>query len=144
MSSENVERPFFLRVEASDGYDSQDNPIRSGQAGELVLNQEAARDAVDGIRAAVVQRLDYDLALLTVLRHGCPDGEKDQINGGLDFGAPNQPTEDQIEALLTRADRIVEALQVLRQLAPWTYDDGDDDGDDDRAPAPEPAGSECA
>lgn len=140
--SENIERPVFLRIEASDGEDSLGRRIRSGSAGELVVYPDCSdegRAAYEAIRRLAVRQLDRNMALLMVVRHGNPDADEPN---GMDFDAPNQPTEEQVDYLLDRARDVVDALEILKQLAPWTFDD--DDEDEEPEPAPDPAGSETA
>lgn len=58
----------------------------------------------------------------------------------LDFDAPNAPTEDDMQELITHAEHVLINLRALKQLAPEVIDD--DGGDEE--PSPEPAGSETA
>lgn len=137
--SESIERKVRITVEASDGETPAGLPIWSGFPGTVEilpdLNDES-RAAVEALRAYTVQRMDWWLAVLAVTRHGDPDRPETK----LDFSLPNQPTEDQVDGLLTRARHVVDALEVLKQLAPWTYDDGDgDDEDEPVGPDPEPS-----
>lgn len=110
-----------------------DRPTPSGTPGAIDINPDIQAAVVRALREAARGELDKALGFLVVLRHGNPDTD----HPGLDFDAPNQPTTADVEYLLHQAERIVAALEVLRELAPTVFPD-DDDGDDDPEPDPAP------
>ena len=117
-----------LPTERGDG-----TPVGSGTPGSIDLSPELAREAVEALRAKVAERFDWWLGVLLLHRYGDPDRPETK----LDFTAPNTPTREQIAELLLVARRVVGALEVLHELAPWT--DEDDDTDDEPQLGPVPA-----
>jgi hypothetical protein len=131
MGAENLEPIVNVTIEGI-GYDGDAWSMRSGTPGEMAIfpeSSEHGRALVEAARAHAVAKLDYFMAAAAVVRES------------LDFSVPNQPLRDQVQSVQESLAKAAGFAQVLVELAPWLYDDGEDD-DDEPAPEPSPEPSE--
>lgn len=117
--NESVENHVRVTIEALEGERSDGTPTRSGTPGTIDISPEYARAAFEGLRAYAADRFDWWLGVLMIHRYQDPERPETK----LDFTAPNGPTKDQIAEMLTVGRRAIAALEVLHELAPWTYDE---------------------
>lgn len=119
MSAENVEPGLRLSIEAlrfdGDGFAA----TGEGAAGIDLHGTDHGEQAevLRLLRSIAAGRARYMSSTVAVLL--------DQ----LDFDAPNHPTEDDIEAILAPAERLLGALRALKHLAPETLADDEEGGD---------------
>jgi hypothetical protein len=118
-----------------------ENANPSGTPGDMRIDPDGDAEIVRALRARAVRWLDFHYAAYAVMRYGAPEDDDAPEFAGLDFDSPAQPTTTDIERLQLHAQKIVQMLGVLHELAPTAFDDDDDE---DPEPAPDPAGSRSA
>jgi hypothetical protein len=129
--SELHEPPLVLSVEAKRWMGDEWKTIGEGAATIEIHSTDQGEtnggQLIRLLRATVNERLKILIPMLLVTYEH------------LDWEAPNPPTEADLGRLVARAERVTEALRVLKQLAPEVIQDDDEDGDRDQEPGPEPS-----
>lgn len=134
--SELHDPPLVLSVEAMRWMGDEWKPNGEGAA-SIKIHSTDNGEALGGqlirlLRATVNERLKILIPMLHLTYEH------------LDWDAPNPPTEDDLAQLVAQGECVVEALRVLKQLAPEVIDDDEDDDESDPEPSPEPEPSVSA
>jgi hypothetical protein len=127
--SEYQDPPLRLQIQGMRWLGDDFKPVGPAASMDLYATDtdEDSTTALRALRRLLVKRLQLSIPLLSV------------HFADLDFEAPNFPTEIDLDGLVQHAERIVDDLRALRELASEVVPDDDDDGGGEPEPELSPS-----